>query len=431
MSTIADALYAPANSNVFRVCDTTSNTSVDFPETTPRVAQLSASSRALIKEYFEEVTPVTLPAGHSTLALNEGQFSHVLKVVADEAVRSSLKTMESLIQQASRLSLGTPHGTSGLGSKEKKPAHRASRIGSQSDVWTGNESDTSGALRSGDDFASTGYAYEHSDLESHPFTPPPGGPPGCSRADPTSQEAPNQMDSPGAQTLAGLKAEAIAEKIKTGGSRKKRKTTPRTTGGSRHRVTRGCKIMKEAYFKGMERTKTFVSGPVDPRSNPYKFYCQICKGNVSIYGRGAPEILRHHATERHLRKDQRWRLEHLATEDPVTKTVTHHIRGRDGRRLTPFELQLDLPKFIGEELVNIGEKLPFFDEYLQGTDYMAPSSESRARIQVSVLGNYLRSHGDISTLRSFWRDVGAVVNYQSLFTDFDWGKDRLSVGNLF
>ena len=37
-STIADALYAPANSNVFRVCDTTSNTSVDFPETTPRVA---------------------------------------------------------------------------------------------------------------------------------------------------------------------------------------------------------------------------------------------------------------------------------------------------------------------------------------------------------------------------------------------------------
>ena len=79
--------------------------------------------------------------------------------------------------------------------------------------------------------------------------------------------------------------------------------------------------MKEAYFKGMEWTKTFVSGPVDPRWNPYKFYCQICKGNVSIYGRRAREILRHHATERHLRKDQRWRYEHLATEDPVTKTI--------------------------------------------------------------------------------------------------------------
>ena len=317
-----------------------------------------------------------------------------------------------------------------MGPKEKKPAHRASSIGSRSDVLTGNESDTSGTLRSGDDFASIGYAYEHSDLESHPFTPPPGGPPGCSRVDPTSQEAPNQMVSPGAQTLAGLKAEAIAEKTNTGSSRKQRKTTSRTTGGSRHRVTRGYKIMKKAYFKGMEWTKTFVSGPIDPRWNLYKFYCEICKGNISIYGRGAREIIRHHATERHLRKDQRWCYEHLATEDPVTKAVTHHVRGRDGRRLTPYELQLELPKFIDEKLVNIGEKLPFYDEYLQGTDYMASSSENRARIQVSVLGNYLRSHGDISTLRSFWRDVGVVVNHLSLFTEFDWSKERLSVENF-
>ena len=74
--------------------------------------------------------------------------------------------------------------------------------------------------------------------------------------------------------------------------------------------------MKEAYFKRMEWTKIFVSGPVDPRWNPYKIYCQICKGNISIYGRRAKEILRHRATERHLRKEQRWRYEHLSREDP-------------------------------------------------------------------------------------------------------------------
>ena len=62
---------------------------------------------------------------------------------------------------------------------------------------------------------------------------------------------------------------------------------------------------------------------------------------------------------------------------------------------------------------------------------MASSSDSRARIQISVLGNYLRSFGDISTLRNFWRDVGVIVNHQSLFTDFDWSKERLSVSNLF
>ena len=54
--------------------------------------------------------------------------------------------------------------------------------------------------------------------------------------------------------------------------------------------------MKEEYFEGMVWTRTFVSGPVDPKWNPYKFYCQICKGNISIYGKGARAILRRYAT---------------------------------------------------------------------------------------------------------------------------------------
>ena len=76
-STVADALYALTSANVFHVCDTASNTSADFPEVVPRDPQLSASSRALIKEYFETATPVELPAGHSTLPLNEGQICQV------------------------------------------------------------------------------------------------------------------------------------------------------------------------------------------------------------------------------------------------------------------------------------------------------------------------------------------------------------------
>ena len=122
--------------------------------------------------------------------------------------------------------------------------------------------------------------------------------------------------------------------------------------------------MKEAYFKGMEWTKTFVSGPVDPRWNRYKIYCQFCKGKISTYGRGAREILRQHANERHLRKDQRWRYEHLSTVDPVTKAVKHHVRSRDGKLLSPYELEMELPKFIEAELVDIGEKLPFYEDYI-------------------------------------------------------------------
>ena len=58
--------------------------------------------------------------------------------------------------------------------------------------------------------------------------------------------------------------------------------------------------MKEAYLRVMEWTETFVYGPGDPRWNSYNFG-QICKANISIYGKGAREILRHHSTEKHLR----------------------------------------------------------------------------------------------------------------------------------
>ena len=170
---------------------------------------------------------------------------------------------------------------------------------------------------------------------------------------------------------------------------------------------------------------------MDPRWNPYKFYCQICKANVSIYGKGAREILRHHSRETHLRKDQRWRYEYLYSVDPVKRVKVHQVRGKDGKLLTPYQLEFELPLFINAPLVEIGQKLPFYDEYMAGTDYMSSSSSNRARVQLSVLAKFLPSSGDIEVLKSFWSDVGVIVNHQSLFTDFNWGKERLSVSFKF
>ena len=122
----------------------------------------------MIKEYFEAAPTFCLSPGHPVLVFSEGQVSNVLKVVADEAVRSSIKSMENLIHEVSRLNLGPSRQ---IPSGRATP--RASLAGSQSEYASGVVSDTSGALRSDDKFASIGYSYEHSDPESHPFTPPP------------------------------------------------------------------------------------------------------------------------------------------------------------------------------------------------------------------------------------------------------------------
>ena len=178
--------------------------------------------------------------------------------------------------------------------------------------------------------------------------------------DPQSPQSNFNVDSPGLQTLASLKREAVID------LQQRRKSTKRRDIGQLgknsttcRRTSRTCKVMKEAYFRGMEWTRTFVSGPVDPKWNRYKFYCQICKANISIYSKGDSEILRHHSTEKHLRKDQRWRYEHLYKIDPYTKARIPQVRGRDGKLLTPFQLALELPKFQDVELVDIGKSAPF------------------------------------------------------------------------
>ena len=60
----------------------------------------------------------------------------------------------------------------------------------------------------------------------------------------------------------------------------------------RRMVSKPGKVMKPAYFKGIQWTRVLVTGKLDPVHNKYKFYCQICRSNVSIFSKGAREIIR-------------------------------------------------------------------------------------------------------------------------------------------
>ena len=130
-------------------------------------------------------------------------------------------------------------------------------------------------------------------------------------------------------------------------------------------------------------------------------------------------------------KDQCWRYKNLYKVDPVTKRRYPQVRGKDGKLLSPYQLALELPKFKDVELVDIGEKLPFYDEFMSGADHKSSSSGNRARIQFSVLGRFFPRYGNIELLRHFWRDIGVIVNHQALFTDFNWTKEQLSVSVRF
>ena len=117
--------------------------------------------------------------------------------------------------------------------------------------------------------------------------------------------------------------------------------------------------MREEFFSNIRWTRSFISGPYDPLHNPHMVWCHMCKKNFSIKTKGTVEILRHHRTEKHLRRDQSWRYEHLRTTDSVTGKIQHRVRGRNGKILNKSELAHELPKFIHTELIDVGERSHF------------------------------------------------------------------------
>ena len=125
--------------------------------------------------------------------------------------------------------------------------------------------------------------------------------------------------------------------------------------------------MREEFFPKISWTRSFISGPADPLHNPRVVWCHICKKKISIRTKGTFEILRHHRSEKHLRRDQRWRYEHLRSIDTISGKVQHRVRGRNGKVLTKIELAKELPKFIHAELVDIRERFPFYDDFIKGS----------------------------------------------------------------
>ena len=171
-------------------------------------------------------------------------------------------------------------------------------------------------------------------------------------------------------------------------------------------------------------------GSADPPHNPHMVWCHVCKKNFSIKSKGPYEILRHHRTERHLRRDQRWRYEHLRSTDPITGKIQHRVRGGNEKIQSKVELAKELPKFIHVELVDIGERFPFYEDFVKGSTTALVTPEARAKTQLCLIGDFIKTQGDLMILRNLWSRMGSFTNHQATFNDFDWGEERLTVSTF-
>ena len=151
-------------------------------------------------------------------------------------------------------------------------------------------------------------------------------------------------------------------------------------------------------------------------------WCHTCKRNFSIKTKETLEILRNHRSEKHLRRDQRWRYEHLKTVDPIIGKVQHRVRGRDGKLLNKLKLADERPKCIHAELVHIGERFLFHDDFMKGHTTALVTTEARPKTQICILADFIKTQGDLSLLGNLWARVSSFTNYQASLCDFDCGR---------
>ena len=388
-----------------------------------KLPELSGRSRAILKEHSDLASPIRLPVGHTTIALTEPQMYHLLRTLTDETLRQSFNTMERMVLDAVR---GTPTALPSRTSHfQLKRRAQTPGPGSHSDSESdsdllGTASDQPGS--SSDDSGGASF-YEESDsateIKQTPSQPLVGG---------------IQADAPNSQQHIGLEAEGSSSQDTTLYEMREQAQKDQTEGHSTSRKKKGNKRlsrrgvpMREEFFSKIGWTRSFISGPADPLHNPLMVWCHICKKNFSIKSKGPYEILRHHRTDRHLRRDQRWRYEHLRSVDPVSGKVQHRVRGANGKILTKIELANQLPKFIKAELVDIGERFPFYEDFIRGTTTALVTQEARVKTQLCLVGDFIKTLGDLSVLRNMWARMGAFTNHQATVCDFDWSEERMSV----
>ena len=119
----------------------------------------------------------------------------------------------------------------------------------------------------------------------------------------------------------------------------------------------------------------------------------------------------------------------MRKEDPKTKKIIHNVLDGYGNKLSPLDLERELPKFEDVELVDIGMKYPFYHDYMAGRTNASTGPNDKIAMQLSLIANHLVKHGDLSFLKTLWDSVGTVVHRQACFMDFNWTSRHLV--NLF
>ena len=168
--------------------------------------------------------------------------------------------------------------------------------------------------------------------------------------------------------------------------------------------------------------KFFATGPMERSKTPYKWWCRVCRVELSLMSRGVLELLSHFKTDAHLVKEHRIRLETPGW--PLFDRSEKELVGsalkeatRIAKETYPIAPQLDVCRLLVGQ-----DKLPDF------IDAANPSEDVLSQIRILEQG--LRHGGHVDSLVGMWDEMIRLFPGNSQASTYSWSRHRLFVSSF-
>ena len=167
--------------------------------------------------------------------------------------------------------------------------------------------------------------------------------------------------------------------------------------------------------------KFSATGPIDKEKTPYKWWCRVCKIELSLMSRGPLELISHYKTDSHLVKEHRIRMETPGLvlydrEEVELQGIALQEAKRTAKDTYPIPPQLG-PR-----------RLPVVQDSLP--DIKSDSSPIEVVLaQLRILEFGLKYGGSLASLVGVHDEILQHTTTTNDFQPFNWENSRIFVSN--
>ena len=191
------------------------------------------------------------------------------------------------------------------------------------------------------------------------------------------------------------------------------------SGRRQKRVSRKRYTLKKSHATS-KLASLFVTGASNAAENPGSFFCRLCRKDISIAAKGAFEIRRHFQGHKHLKKDQRYRLE----------TPGWRVLGLDGLPMDSAEVERMRSEITCCPLVTLDDEYPFAEDLIEGeggkVDPKLPILS-----KVASLISALQLGGPYELVQQLWTQFRHTQSARHIEAEVSWNRDEVLVSNLY